>query len=190
MTLQQSSHPSSSNISSQYSITVVNEALLAMAIMMTISADGKESSKEFGLLKQGSSGFEIDDDPFSVAKKELAAVESQCDDHKNVIRVLERALDEEHAGRTALYLELEKERIAASTAAEEALAMILRLREEKAAIEMEAKQYLRMIEEKATFDDEEMNILKEILLREREKLFLEKEVEAYMQMFFNKDQLY
>ncbi|XP_039007298.1 uncharacterized protein LOC120135001 [Hibiscus syriacus] len=69
--------------------------------------------------------------------------------------------------------------------------MILRLQEEKAAIEMEAKQYLRMIEEKVAFDDEEMNILKEILLRrEREKLFLEKEVEAYKQMFFDKEQLY
>ncbi|KAE8717559.1 Ankyrin repeat-containing protein, putative isoform 1 [Hibiscus syriacus] len=155
------------------------------------SEDGKESSKEFGLLKQGSSGFEIDDDPFSVAKKELASVESQCDGHKNVIRVLERALDKEHAGCAALYLELEKERIAASTAADEAMAMILRLQEEKATIEMEAKQYLRMIEEKAAFDEEEMNILKENLLRrEREKLFLEKEVEAYKKMFFDKDQLY
>ncbi|XP_039050916.1 myosin-binding protein 3-like [Hibiscus syriacus] len=151
------------------------------------SQDGKESLKE---LKQRSPPvFEIDDEPFAVAKKELAVVESQCGSDKNSIRVLEQALDEEHAGRTALYLELEKERIAASTAADEAMAMILRLQEEKAAIEMEAKQYQRMIEEKAAFDAEEMNILKEILLRrEREKLFLEKEVEAYKQMFFDKDQ--
>ncbi|KAL1083925.1 hypothetical protein V6Z11_D09G229500 [Gossypium hirsutum] len=129
------------------------------------SEDGKGSSKGIGLLKQGSHGFETDDDPFAVAKKELAVVESKCGGDKNSIRVLEQALDEEHAGRTALYLELEKERIAASTAADEAMAMILRLQEEKAAIEMEAKQ------------------------REREKLFLEKEVEAYKQMFFDKDQL-
>ncbi|KAK5804808.1 pro-apoptotic serine protease [Gossypium arboreum] len=154
------------------------------------SEDGKGSSKGIGLLKQGSQGFETDDDPFAVAKKELAVVESKCGGDKNSIRVLEQALDEEHAGRTALYLELEKERIAASTAADEAMAMILRLQEEKAAIEMEAKQYQRMIEEKTAFDAEEMNILKEILLRrEREKLFLEKEVEAYKHMFFDKDQL-
>ncbi|XP_039037797.1 myosin-binding protein 3-like [Hibiscus syriacus] len=152
------------------------------------SEDGKESLKE---LKQRSPLiFEIVDEPFAVAKKELAVVESQCaGDDKNAIRVLEQALDEEHAGRTALYSELEKERIAASTAADEAMAMILRLQEEKAAMEMEAKQYQRMIEEKAAFDAEEMNILKEILLRrEREKLFLEKEVEAYKKMFFDKDQ--
>ncbi|KAK8599698.1 hypothetical protein V6N13_060478 [Hibiscus sabdariffa] len=140
------------------------------------SEDGKESLKEIGLLKRHSPSFEID--------------ESQCSGDRNVIRFLEQALDEEHAGCTALFFELEKERIAASTAADEAMAMILRLQEEKASLEMEAKQYLRMIEEKTAFDAEEMNILKEILLRrEREKLFLEKEVEAYKQMFFDKDQL-
>ena len=61
--------------------------------------------------------------------------------------------------------------------------MILRLQEEKASIEMELRQYQRMIEEKSAYDEEEMNILKEIVLRrEREKHFLEKEVEAYRQM--------
>ncbi|KAL5702656.1 hypothetical protein ACHQM5_027845 [Ranunculus cassubicifolius] len=98
----------------------------------------------------------------------------------NAIRVLEQALEEEHAARAALYQELEKERNAAASAADEAMAMILRLQKEKASTEMEARQYQRMIEEKAAYDQEEMNILKEILLRrEKEKHFLEKEVEAY-----------
>ncbi|KAG2726518.1 hypothetical protein I3760_01G116500 [Carya illinoinensis] len=109
---------------------------------------------------------------------------------KNTIRILEQSLEEENAARAALYLELEKERCAAATAADEAMAMILRLQEEKALIEMEAKQFHRMIEEKYAYDAEEMNILKEILLRrEREKHFLEKEVEAYRQMMFGNDQL-
>ena len=44
---------------------------------------------------------------------------------------------------------------------------------------MEGKQYERMIEEKFAYDEEEMNILKEILFkREREKHFLEKELET------------
>ncbi|KAG7995483.1 hypothetical protein I3843_01G112100 [Carya illinoinensis] len=91
---------------------------------------------------------------------------------KNTIRILEQSLEEENAAQ-----------IAAATAADEAMAMILRLQEEKALIEMEAKQFHRMIEEKYAYDAEEMNILKEILLRrEREKHFLEKEVEAYRQM--------
>lgn len=104
----------------------------------------------------------------------------------STIRSLEEALGEEHAARSALYLELEKERSAAATAADEAMAMILRLQEEKASIEMEARQYQRMIEEKSAYDAEEMNILKEIIIRrEREKHFLEREVETLRQLFFD-----
>ncbi|XP_044503545.1 myosin-binding protein 3-like isoform X1 [Mangifera indica] len=63
------------------------------------------------------------------------------------------------------------------------MAMILRLQADKASIEMEARQYERMIEEKFEYEEEEMNIMKEILFRrERENHFLEKEVEAYRQM--------
>lgn len=103
---------------------------------------------------------------------------------------LEQVLEEERASRAALALELEKERNAAATAADEALGMILRLQEEKASIEMEARQYQRMIEEKSAFDAEEMSILKEILLRrEREKHFLEKEVDTYRLMFLETEQL-
>ncbi|KAI3509074.1 hypothetical protein L1887_24100 [Cichorium endivia] len=86
----------------------------------------------------------------------------------------------EQDARAALYIELEKERSTAATAADEAMAMILRLRDEKASIEMESRRYQQMIQEKSAYDEEEMNILKEIVLRrEMEKHFLEKEVEAY-----------
>lgn len=108
---------------------------------------------------------------------------------QKTIEILEQVVAEERAVRAALALELEKERNAAASAADEALGMILRLQEEKASIEMEARQYQRMIEEKSAFDAEEMSILKEILLRrEREKHFLEKEVDTYRQMFLEIDQ--
>ncbi|KAJ0702962.1 putative GTD-binding domain-containing protein [Helianthus annuus] len=104
-------------------------------------------------------------------------------DKDKMIVILTRELEESEAARSALYVELEKERNAAATAADEAMSMILRLQEDKASIEMEARQYQRMIEEKSAYDEEEMNILKEIVLRrEREKHFLEKEVDAYRQM--------
>uniref|UniRef100_A0A1D1Y6L2 E3 ubiquitin-protein ligase TRIM68 n=2 Tax=Anthurium amnicola TaxID=1678845 RepID=A0A1D1Y6L2_9ARAE len=104
----------------------------------------------------------------------------------NAIGILEQALKEEQPARSALYLELEKERSAAATAADEAMAMILRLQKEKASVEMEARQYQRMVEEKSAYDEEEMNILKEIIVRrEREKHFLEKEVEMYRQMILS-----
>ncbi|XP_059286408.1 myosin-binding protein 7 isoform X2 [Lycium ferocissimum] len=104
---------------------------------------------------------------------------------ENRTRLLERALEHEQEARDALCLELEKERNAAASAADEAMAMILRLQEEKASIEMDARQYQRLIEEKSAFEAEEMNILMEILMRtEREKHFLEKELEVYRQMTF------
>ncbi|KAL8456487.1 hypothetical protein ACS0TY_034630 [Phlomoides rotata] len=106
----------------------------------------------------------------------------QGGDDKDTLRLLEQKLKEEHIARAVLYIELEKERSAAATAADEAMAMILRLQEEKASIEIEARQYQRILEEKSVYDAEEMSILKEILVRrEMEKHFLEKEVEAYRQ---------
>ncbi|GMP55626.1 hypothetical protein CsSME_00020389 [Camellia sinensis var. sinensis] len=100
-----------------------------------------------------------------------------------VMKVMRKMHSEEHAARAALYLELEKERSAAATAADEAMAIIPRLQDEKASIEMEAWQYQRIIEEKSAYDAVEMSICKEILLRrQKEKHFLEREVEAYRQM--------
>ncbi|CAL5210641.1 unnamed protein product [Lathyrus oleraceus] len=99
------------------------------------------------------------------------------------IKMYENALEEEKAAYAALYLELEKERAAAATAADEAMAMILRLQEEKALMEMEMRQYDRLIEERVAYDEEEMSIMQEILIRrEKENLFLEKELERYRQM--------
>ncbi|CAE5977413.1 unnamed protein product [Arabidopsis arenosa] len=96
------------------------------------------------------------------------------------VRLLEEAVEEERVARAALMVELEEERAASASAADEAMAMILRLQADKASLEMEGKQYERMIDEKFAYDEEEMNILKEILFkREREKHFREKELETY-----------
>ncbi|GMI64296.1 hypothetical protein like AT4G13630 [Hibiscus trionum] len=165
------------------------------------SEDGRGTAKEIGWSKQGFEGLQMDYDSFAENKsmdgKELAmAIKHSASNQdfdgsdKNTTTVLGQALDEEHATCAALYIELEKERSAAASAADEAMAMILRLQEEKAAIEMEAKQYRRMIEAKSAYDAEEMNILKEIIImREREKYFLEKEVEACKQMLYGEEQL-
>ncbi|KAJ6793016.1 Uncharacterized protein M6B38_112355 [Iris pallida] len=100
-----------------------------------------------------------------------------------IVHNLEGELKDAQAAYSTLCLELEKERSAAATAADEAMAMILRLQSEKATMEMESSQYRRMIEEKFAYDEEEMEILKEIIVRrEKEKHVLEKEVETYRQM--------
>lgn len=115
--------------------------------------------------------------------EDLQEAKCLCGQEGNTIQLLEQALEKERAARDALYIELEKERNAAASAAEEAMAMILRLQEEKASIEMEARQHQRIFEEKSAYDAEEMDILKEILVRrEMEKHLLDMEVEGYRQM--------
>ncbi|XP_022960257.1 uncharacterized protein LOC111461056 isoform X1 [Cucurbita moschata] len=97
------------------------------------------------------------------------------------IRLLDQAHEE--TARASLFLELEKERAAAATAVDEAIAMITRLQNEKASAEMEARQYQRALEEKIAYDEEEMNILREILVkREIDYHVLEKKIKAYRLM--------
>ncbi|XP_078172916.1 uncharacterized protein LOC144566762 isoform X2 [Carex rostrata] len=99
-------------------------------------------------------------------------------DLATTIQTFKQALEKERLARAALTLELEKERNASSSAADEAMAMILRLQKEKSEIEIEARQYKRMTEEKSVYDLEEMEVLKEIIVRrEMENLALEKELE-------------
>ncbi|PKA66143.1 hypothetical protein AXF42_Ash018433 [Apostasia shenzhenica] len=115
----------------------------------------------------------------------LATGEEEGDDGDQLAMImnLERKLEEEKGARAVLYVDLENERSAAASAADEALAMIVRLQKDKAEIEMEARQYQRMVEEKSSYDEEEKKILKEIIVRrEREKHVLEKKVEMYKQI--------
>ncbi|XP_057866219.2 myosin-binding protein 2 isoform X1 [Cryptomeria japonica] len=96
------------------------------------------------------------------------------------INDLRKQLREEREARKALSLELDQERNAAQTAAEETLAMISRIQSEKASAEMEARQFKRIVEEKSVYDEEAIEILKEIVVKlERERLDLKDEVEMY-----------
>ncbi|XP_042392459.1 myosin-binding protein 1-like isoform X1 [Zingiber officinale] len=80
---------------------------------------------------------------------------------------------------SSLYKELEEERNASAVAANEAMAMINRLQEEKAGMQMEALQYLRMMEEQAEYDQEANHKLNDLLTdREKELLDLEAELEC------------
>ncbi|WMV60196.1 hypothetical protein MTR67_053581 [Solanum verrucosum] len=62
-----------------------------------------------------------------------------------------------------LYNELDEESEASSSAATEALSMILRLQGEKAAEEMEAEQYKRFVEEKMSHAEESLSVLQELI---------------------------
>ncbi|KAM7275800.1 hypothetical protein ACFE04_017666 [Oxalis oulophora] len=92
---------------------------------------------------------------------------------KTTLRAERKALSE-------VFVELEEERSASAIAANQTMAMINRLQEEKAAMQMEALQYQRMMEEQLEYDQEALQLLNELILKgEREKAELEKELEMY-----------
>ncbi|XP_074565170.1 uncharacterized protein LOC141821696 [Curcuma longa] len=96
---------------------------------------------------------------------------------------LREALQTQSAALRKLFEELEEERQAAASGAEEALSMIARLQEEKAAAKMEARQYKRIAEEKLRHADESLLILREVMLqKEMEIAALRFLVQDYRQM--------
>ncbi|KAF7831102.1 myosin-binding protein 3 isoform X1 [Senna tora] len=105
----------------------------------------------------------------------LDGTDTEIGDPTSTIERLKRAL-------SALYQELEEERSASAIAANQTMAMITRLQEEKAAMQMEALQYQRMMEEQSEYDQEALQLLNDLMLkREKEKQELEKELEEYKQ---------
>ncbi|KAK6134185.1 hypothetical protein DH2020_032075 [Rehmannia glutinosa] len=107
---------------------------------------------------------------------------SELEENYGVVTIehLKSALREERKTLQALYVELEEERNASSEAANQTMAMINRLQEEKAAMQMEAFQYQRMMEEQSEYDQEALQLLNDLMVkREKEKQELEKELEVY-----------
>lgn len=114
------------------------------------------------------------------------SVTSELEGSDGVVTVehLKSALRAERKALHALYSELEEERSASAVAANQTMAMINRLQEEKAAMQMEALQYQRMMEEQSEYDQEALQLLNELMVkREKEKQELEKELEVYRKKF-------
>ncbi|KAM0930006.1 hypothetical protein ACQ4PT_001236 [Festuca glaucescens] len=97
---------------------------------------------------------------------------------------LRRQIDLDRKSIHLLCRELEEERNAAAIAASQALAMITRLQDEKAAMQMEASHYQRMMEEQAEYDNEALAEANELLAqREQQVEELEAELENYRTQF-------
>ncbi|KAH6797533.1 myosin-binding protein of unknown function [Perilla frutescens var. hirtella] len=79
-----------------------------------------------------------------------------------------------------LIMELEEERNASSSAANEAMSMILRLQREKAEVQMEARQFKRFAEEKMAHDQQETLAFEDLLYKREQTIqSLTCEVQAY-----------
>ncbi|KAL6006605.1 hypothetical protein ACLOJK_032098 [Asimina triloba] len=76
--------------------------------------------------------------------------------------------------------ELEEDRNAAAISANQAMTMIIWLQKEKTSMQMEALQYLRMMEEQAVYDQEALQKLYDLLTeKEKEVQDLEAKIEDY-----------
>ncbi|KAL4383193.1 hypothetical protein GQ457_15G025100 [Hibiscus cannabinus] len=79
-----------------------------------------------------------------------------------------------------LHKELEEERNASAIAANQAMAMITRLQEEKSGLQMETLHYLRMMDEQADHDEDALDKANDLLAeKEKELQDLEEELEFY-----------
>lgn len=99
---------------------------------------------------------------------------------RNECAALRQALTTQQQAIQSLYVELEEERDAASSAANETMSMILKLQSEKAELQMEARQFKRFVEERTSHDQQELLALEDLLYRREQTIqSLTLEVEAY-----------
>lgn len=133
---------------------------------MEDSCEGTESESPSSSINCATSGLE-----------DRKALESADRKQQLKGKELKEALQAEREALAALYVELDQERNSSATAASEALAMISRLQEEKAALQLEARQFQRMVMENVLYDQEAIEVLQDIIVNhEEEKIALEDEV--------------
>ncbi|KAL8188953.1 hypothetical protein R6Q57_029473 [Mikania cordata] len=101
--------------------------------------------------------------------------QEHCDEDEVFdVMTLRKLVKIERQRATDAYLELEKERMASMTAADEAMGMILRLQNEKSVAELEAHQHRRLNHEKQLHDREVIRSLRWIVMKhESERSLLE-----------------
>ncbi|XP_021997354.1 myosin-binding protein 2 isoform X2 [Helianthus annuus] len=136
-------------------------------------AQEDEKSEELKNLNQEEDALLVIERKDSMADESFDGSEMDGGDPINTTEKLKSALRAERKALQALYTELEEERSASAVAASETMAMINRLQEEKAAMQMEALHYQRMMEEQSEYDQEALQLLNELMVKK------EKELELY-----------
>lgn len=118
---------------------------------------------------------EVEREKFMILCPEVAhiEIENECGALRDMVTSQQKSIRD-------LSTELEEERNAASSAANEAMSMILRLQREKAEIEMEARQFKRFSEQKTNHDQHEIAVLEDLLYKREQTIqSLTCEVQAY-----------
>ncbi|KAL4577925.1 hypothetical protein LXL04_014040 [Taraxacum kok-saghyz] len=130
----------------------------------------------------------VNKDEYQVKKQEGGFLQSSvCKDEEDKAATIHRLLSELKSERLAvcgLYIELNAERNASAIAANQALAMITRLQEDKIALQIESMQNQRMMDEQSEYDREVLQLLNELVMKlENDKIELENELEMYKERF-------
>lgn len=121
-------------------------------------------------------------------QKQLRSDKVRDTDKQSELYMLKEALKSERDSLRKLHRELEVERGASMTAANEAMAMITRLQEEKAAVLVEARRYKLAAEERENHNHEAIGLLKEALLtKEDDLLALQELLSAYRERLLRFD---
>nr|GEY80483.1 reverse transcriptase domain-containing protein [Tanacetum cinerariifolium] len=130
-----------------------------------------------------SSSLNGDDDQ---VEKQACQDVDDTEDSSVTIDSLMAQLKAERLAVCGLYIELDEERNASAIAANQAMAMITKLQEEKVALQTESIQNQRLMDEQAEYDQEVLQLLNELVMKlESDKIELENELEMYKQKFLD-----
>ncbi|KAK6152250.1 hypothetical protein DH2020_014885 [Rehmannia glutinosa] len=149
------------------SCSMMNSAMMNRSLSGTYLRSVKRKYDEFD-----------DEKPFTIPgfvipQNARVEIENECQALRETVTSQQQTIQD-------LISELEEERNASSSAANEAMSMILRLQREKAEIQMEARQFKRFAEEKMAHDQQETLALEDLLYKREQAIqSLTCEVEAY-----------
>ncbi|KAL0736447.1 hypothetical protein Bca4012_012657 [Brassica carinata] len=116
---------------------------------------------------------ELDHLDSSSSSNAKVQIENECE-------LLRETLTSQQESIQELYAELDEERNAASTAANEAMSMILKLQRDKAEVQMELRQFKRFAEEKMEHDQQELLALEDLVYKREQTIqALTCEAQAY-----------
>lgn len=142
----------------------------------SIEQSDKDSSKVTEAHNTSNGSLEL---KHSASVESFVSISSDIEG-ESLVDMLKQQLEHDRKSLRDLNKELEEERNASAIATNQAMAMITRLQEEKAALHMEALQYLRMMDEQAEHDVDALERANDVLAdREKEIQDLEMELEYY-----------
>ncbi|XP_047335691.1 probable myosin-binding protein 4 [Impatiens glandulifera] len=150
------------------------------AVIDSVETDNAEQKDDNAGQESVNNNVKVEVEGVSGKQSVISGFEVTEIEGESIIDRLKRQTEHYRQCMAELCRELDAERNASSVAANEAMAMITRLQEEKASLHMEALQQLRMMEEQAEYDMDALDKANELLAeKEKEVQDLEAELEIY-----------